>query len=193
MANASQVISGNIGKESVALSQNWGASFHDYSLTDGNGNVKKVDFQDIMVSVSQYRAISVEDEVTPLTRRIKDRNAYLDKLGASLAEMTKIQSSFSSEAKGSDTSGDVLSDSTYAVLAKMGITKYVNGNRKVTKANTEAIIQEIKSKIDGLNNRAQADMTRLQGLVDRRDESYSTASSLMTAVSDTRSTTIRNM
>jgi hypothetical protein len=47
--------------------------------------------------------------------------------------------------------------------------------------------------IDGRNNKAQTDMTRLQSLVDRRDESYSTASNLMTAVSDTRSNLIRNL
>jgi hypothetical protein len=36
-------------------------------------------------------------------------------------------------------------------------------------------------------------MSRLQSLVDRRDESYSTATNLMTAVSDTRANLIRNL
>jgi hypothetical protein len=36
-------------------------------------------------------------------------------------------------------------------------------------------------------------MTRLESLVDRRDEAYSTASDLMNKVSDTRSTLIGNM
>ena len=47
--------------------------------------------------------------------------------------------------------------------------------------------------IDGMNNEAQKDMSRLQSLVDRRDESYSTATNLMNAVSDTRSNLIRNL
>ena len=51
----------------------------------------------------------------------------------------------------------------------------------------------VKSEIDGLNNEAQTDMTRLQSLVDRRDESYSTATNLMTSISDTRSNVIRNL
>ena len=42
-------------------------------------------------------------------------------------------------------------------------------------------------------NEAQTDMTRPQSLVDRRDESYSTATNLMTSISDTRSNVIRNM
>ena len=51
----------------------------------------------------------------------------------------------------------------------------------------------VQKKIDGLNNAAQTDMTRLQSLVDRRDESYSTATNLMSAISDTRSNLIRNL
>ena len=47
--------------------------------------------------------------------------------------------------------------------------------------------------IDSRNNEAQTDKTRLQSLVDRRDESYSTATNLMSAVSDTRSNLIRNL
>jgi hypothetical protein len=51
----------------------------------------------------------------------------------------------------------------------------------------------VKSKVDGLNNESQTDMTRLQSLVDRRDESFSTATNLMSTVSDTRSNLIRNL
>ena len=36
-------------------------------------------------------------------------------------------------------------------------------------------------------------MTRLQSLVDRRDESFTTATTLMTNVSDTRDNAIKNM
>ena len=57
----------------------------------------------------------------------------------------------------------------------------------------EGIIQKLKSVIDGQNNQAQTDMTRLQSLVDRRDESYSTATNLMTAISDTRGNLIQNL
>ena len=55
------------------------------------------------------------------------------------------------------------------------------------------MIQNVKSKIDSLNNASQTDMSRLQSLVDRRDESYSTATNLMTSISDTRSNLIRNL
>ena len=48
-------------------------------------------------------------------------------------------------------------------------------------------------KIDALNNEGQKDMTRLQSIVDRRDEAFSTASDLMSKIGDTRSNAIRNM
>ena len=51
----------------------------------------------------------------------------------------------------------------------------------------------MKSKIDALNNEAQKDMTRLESLVNRRDEAFSTASDLMGKIGDTRSNAIRNM
>jgi uncharacterized coiled-coil DUF342 family protein len=66
-------------------------------------------------------------------------------------------------------------------------------DRYLWKSYTEMFIQKTKSKIDTLNNESQTDMTRLQSLVDRRDESYNTATTLMTNVSDTRSNAIRNL
>ena len=66
-------------------------------------------------------------------------------------------------------------------------------NRKMTKYEVEEWLQKVKSKIDALNNESEKDMSRLESLVDRRDESYSTASDLMSKVSDARSTLIGNL
>ena len=57
----------------------------------------------------------------------------------------------------------------------------------------EYYLKLVKSKIDALNNESQTDMSRLQSLVDRRDESFTTASNLMSAISDTRGNLIRNL
>ena len=43
-------------------------------------------------------------------------------------------------------------------------------------------MQLVKSKIDSCNNQSQTDMTRLQSLVDRRDQSFTSATELMTNV-----------
>ena len=174
-------------QEPVALSQNWGVSFSDFKV-DG----EKVDFQDLMIVISEKRAVTVEGEVAPLTTRINKRNASLDKLGSALADLTKVQADFKSDAKGDDRSSQEISETTKTTLStEIGGLNF--DNRKMLKREVEEWIQRVKSKIDALNNKAQTDMTRLQSLVDRRDESYSTASNLMTSVSDTRSNLIRNL
>ena len=56
-----------------------------------------------------------------------------------------------------------------------------------------AAVKAVKEKVDSLTQQQQRDMIDLQTLVNRRDVSYSTASNLMTSVSDTRSNLIRNL
>ena len=171
----------------VHLSTDWGVQFSDYSI-----NGKPFDFQDLMVAVAENRAVTVEGEVSPLTMRIKIRNSQLEALGSALAELTKVQSNFASDDKGDARSGIAISDTAYNTLSTV-IGGMNFDNHKMLKREVEEWIQRCKSKIDGLNNQAQTDMTRLQSLVDRRDESYSTATNLMSAISDTRSNLIRNL
>jgi hypothetical protein len=186
-------------QSAVALSQSWGVSFSDYKV---NGQL--VDFQDLMIVISEKRAVTVEGEVTPLTARIKNRNAELDKLGSLLAIFTKAQANFKSDAAGSDTTGvSGITSDQWQLLRQAYIKRGGDdpgatwrpswANDNWSKSSIEGVIQALKSMIDTRNNEAQTDMTRLQSLVDRRDESYSTASNLMSAVSDTRSNLIRNL
>ena len=186
-------MAGTIGSNSVSLSENWGnIQFYDYTF---NGN--RMDFQDLMIAVSEKRAVTVEGEVTPMTTRIRTRNTYLDQLGSALAEATKKEAEFESSAAGTTTMSGWFSAATTATIRKAGGATYFHtdhgSSADTTKAGIAGIIQVLKSTIDGLNNEAQTDMSRLQSLVDRRDESYSTATNLMTAVSDTRSNLIRNL
>lgn len=204
-----------IESNSVTLSQNWGTiTFNDYTFAG-----KMVDFQDLMVAVAEKRAVAVEGEVTPMSVRMRARNKFLDDLGNVLAELTKIEASFDGEDDGSLDMGGWMTDTTGELLRyRLGTSCTVynsSGDRpsdskkradfyqagwvtdgKSYSANKKTIagmIQNVKSKIDSLNNASQTDMSRLQSLVDRRDESYSTATNLMTAISDTRSNLIRNL
>ena len=187
-------------QDPLTLSQNWGnVSFSDF--TYGN---KPVDFQDLMIEICQNRAVTVEGEVNPLTTRIKTRNSDLDKLGSLLAIFTKAQAAFASDAKGTDTTSvSGIKQEQWYWLRKVYVKQGGNdpgvtwnsswANSSYSKTSVEGIIQALKSTIDGLNNEAQTDMTRLQSLVDRRDQSYSTASNLMSSISDSRSALIRNL
>ncbi len=174
----------NITSESVALSQSWGVSFGDYRYDSA-----KVDFQDLMVLVAENRATVVEGEVTPLSTRIRNRNEDLELLGKALSELTGAQASLDSDAE-----GNTHSSFTFSADVKERVKKLTNHNLddNETKKWVEYFVQSVKSEIDALNNVSQKDMTRLQSLVDRRDEAFSTATNLMTDVSDTRSNLIRN-
>ena len=175
-----------ITTNNVRLSQTWGAEFGDYSLGS-----EHIDFQDIMIAISERRATSVEREVTPLATRIQNRNKTLEDLGNVLADLTKLQAQFDSDSKGDARKGSLQPSSKTILLSVFGSLNW--DNLQMTKAEVEEWLQKVKSKIDALNNEAQKDMTRLESLVNRRDEAFSTASDLMSKISDTRSNAIRNM
>lgn len=194
----------------------WGVQAGDYNVTI-NSKTNTMDFQDLLVKFSKNRAVAVEGEVEPLTVRINQRNKRLDELGEVLSELTKIQTEFESDDKGDRDMHSWMSNKTGAVLESLGYTPsyyakesdrpkdneeradfyhvgWKSENRySANKKTIEGMLSRVKSEIDSLNNEAQTDMTRLQSLVDRRDESYSTATNLMTSISDTRSNVIRNM
>lgn len=175
-----------IAPENVRLSQSWGVQFGDFYL-DG----KHTDFQDLMIAISQNRATAVEGEVKPLSTKITNRNKTLEDLGNVLADLTKLQAQFDNDSKG-DTRKGSLQRSSQIILENVFGT--LNFSRlDMTKAEVEEWLQKVKSKIDALNNEAQKDMTRLESLVNRRDEAFSTASDLMSKIGDTRSNAIRNM
>lgn len=175
-----------IATNNITLSQTWGASFGDYKL-----NGKSVDFQDIMIAIAENRATSVEGEVKPLSTRITNRNKTLENLGNVLADLTKLQAQFESDDDGDKRRGYLQQSSKDILISLFGSLDW--SDLHMTKYEVEEWLQKVKSKIDALNNEAQKDMTRLQSLVDRRDEAFSTASDLMSKIGDTRSNLIRNL
>ena len=167
------------------LTSLWGINAYEYKISG-----KQVDFQDLMVSISEKRAVTVEGEVNPLTTRIRARNALLEKLGTALSELSAAQATLKNDATGDTRSSYTFTSQTKNTVKDLTGTNLDNDE---TKKWLEYFVQRVKSKIDALNNESQTDMSRLQSLVDRRDESYSTATNLMTSISDTRSNLIRNL
>ena len=198
------------------IENRWGVKAGDYNVTL-NSQTDMMDFQDLLVKFSKNRAVAVEGEVEPLTVRINQRNKRLDELGEVLSELTKIQTEFESDDKGDRDMHSWMSNKTGSVLESLGYSPSYyakesdrpkdneeradfykvgwNGDNQYSanKKTIEGMLSRVKSEIDALNNEAQTDMTRLQSLIDRCDESYSTATNLMTSVSDTRSNVIRNL
>ena len=192
-----------IAPQAVTLSQNWGLTACDYEYRDYNRVAKKfetvkVDFQDLMVRVGSSKAAVVEGEIAPMATRMRSRNSYLSQLGTVLAKLTKVQATFSGDDSGSKTANIDLTADEYTLLLNIPaasgmIHKSDDGKYYATKAEYEGLVQAVKGEMDKENNLAQTDMTRLQSLVDSRDDSYSTATNIMSAISDTRSNLIGNL
>ncbi|MCQ2368507.1 MAG: hypothetical protein MJ109_05815 [Kiritimatiellae bacterium] len=195
MANTAEQI-GRVAVAEDRFMANWGVKVYDYSHRGVH-----VDLQDMLVSIAQRRALAIEDEVIPLQKIISKRNERLQKYGTVLSKLTELQTQYAGE----DTSGKSVSlsgvinssftaDDFNAIMKTVGYDGVVTGSTlSMSKAAVEGAVARIKSNIDEMNNAAQKDMTRLQAVVDRRDESFSTATTLMTSVSDTRSSTIKNL
>lgn len=188
-----------ITTEAVKLSMDWGVTANDYQYTDynrvsGRFETVKVDFQDLMVRVGARKAVVVEGEITPMATRMRTRNTYLANLSTILAELTRVQAGFSGEDSGSKEATVSLTADLLALLRAIPkASDMIDANGKTTKAKLEGLVQAVKGEMDKENNAAQTDMTRLQSLVDTRDDSYSTATSMMSAISDTRSNLIGNL
>ena len=194
---ADQITSTPITRNEIDLFKTrWGTTVYDYSL-----NGASVDFQDLMVAISEHRATAVEAEVGPLSTRMRARNQELNLLGSLLATFSETQAKFAHDADGD---AKALVKGVTAEMVPLGSEAYRRKggtpqsnlswwNEPWSKSSVEGMVSMLKNMIDERNNAAQTDMTRLQSLVDRRDESFTTATTLMTNVSDTRSNAIRNM
>ena len=154
-----------------------------------------------MVTTLRYAASTVSSatadagkmsrEPSFFSTKITNRNKTLEDLGNVLADLTKLQAQFDNDSKGDTRKGSLQPSSKTILLSVFGSLNW--DNLQMTKAEVEEWLQKVKSKIDALNNEAQKDMTRLESLVNRRDEAFSTASDLMGKIGDTRSNAIRNM
>ena len=184
--------------DSIPVARNrfamWGVTVSDYRV-DGVA----VDFETIVVGRATGQALTIEQEVEPLASIARVRNNKLKRLGEALANLANVQATFKPDQEGGAWSGNVITEKTQREVDKLydgsslfdkdaGASMY-----KITKANCERAIQLVKSEMDKLNNLAQADTTRLQSLVSSRDEKFSIASTIMSAVSEARTNVIRAM
>ena len=169
----------------------WGVKVYDYKYLG-----VKVDLQDLLVTITQHRATSIENEVMPLQEIISRRNKRLEHYGAVLQKLTELQATYTGQEDGTtehkvNIDGVLTEDFTeadfWATLKEIGYSGGPGLELVLAKSQVEGAVARCKNDIDEMNNDSQRDMTRLQSLVDRRDESYSAATSLMTSVSDTRS------
>lgn len=158
----------------------FGIAANDY-YRDG----ERVDLQDLLTGIAVVRANAVENQIKPFSAMMRNRNRQLDEYGELLAKLNKIETSFKEDDEGGARSSITFSKKEAEQLTNLGVAG-CNSGYAPTRAETQEMLQLVKSAMDGLNNRAQMDMTRLQGLVEKRDQSFTKAAELLKDVSDSR-------
>ena len=171
--------------ESVNVTTCRATALFGIEANDYYRNGERVDLQDLLTGVAVTRAFAVEGQITPLSTMMCNRNRQLDEYGEVLAKLNKIETAFGEDDDGGARSSYSLTAKEAEMLTNLGVTG-CHAGYSPTRAETQEMLQLVKSAMDGLNNRAQKDMTRLQGLVDRRDQSFTKAAELLKDVSDSR-------
>ena len=165
-----------------------GISAYDYRR-----NGVQVDLQDLLTDVTVGRARAVEAEIKPLSDIMRHRNKKLDQYGELLAKLNKIQTSFKSADKDEPDKKSTVALTSDEIRLLEEISNKTIASQYPTKPETEEYIQLVKSAIDGMSNRSQTDMTRLQALVEKRDQTYTKAAEFLKDIVDSRSKTITAM
>ena len=149
---------------------------------------EQIHIQDLATKLSVARAQRVRDEMNPLSEMMRARNRQSEKYGFLLAKINKMQANFDPEAQGNTQADEPLTAEDADLLQKIGYD--AKADEKPSKALVQEYLQAVKAKIDSLNNRSQLDMNRAQSLMETSDGSYETASNLLTALVESRGTTI---
>lgn len=175
----------------------WNATFYEYDYVDPvkgvvTADTAGIDLETLTIRVANRRATVIESQVEPMSVRMNQRNRELDYLGEALADMSGFSAKFVANDDGvyEDVTSNISAEGVKG-LALVGVT-VSEGSNTLSKDKVDSWTQKLKTAMDSRNNATSLDMSRLESLVDRRDEAYSTSSSLSQKIAETRNTTIKN-
>ena len=187
----------------TSVSERWTITPVEYWVpvkgVDGTVKTEKVDFQDLMVNVAEQRAAILEAEVDPLAKRIKARNTKLEQIGMALSELSGVSAEFEDEKEleSHEAFGDAaiaIFEEVYKIAGGSAPSDLTaTGKHTITKSSIDDVTQKLKTWSERLNNDSQLNMSRMQTLVEHRDQSYNTATTMMNHISDARGFTIKSM
>lgn len=176
----------------TGFEERWNISVVEYQMPV-NGKNTKVDFQDLMVNVAENQALAIEQEVQPQAIRVKKRTERLKVCGDAMAELSAFKFDTKDDANPQSKNSCKISEATAKILRELtGNPWSASSSTKLYKSDVDSGNQYLKSESDKLNNQQQLSMSRLESLVQSRDQNFNTASTLMTHVSETRGNTIKS-
>lgn len=169
--------------ESIKIDGNvvYGVEQMAYSV---NG-VKDLNLGDAIAHVSLNRAVATEEVASSFAKALKLRHKKLEDLGRAMALITEDISRLA---------GKKVTTKVGKNLEVMTIAKRYGINRSIeTLGDWQKLQSDLQYAIDREDNDLQQDMVTLQSLGSKRDQAYSTASSLMKKFNKGLADTIRQI
>ena len=153
------------------------------------------DFASAIAIASLAESTAIEVEASAYADVLRARQAKLSKLGDAIAILSQAIATM--KTGGGQTPSDKSDampalNTASSILSQYGVSLPVSGD-KVTRGDAERARNNAQYAMDMENNDMQQDMITLQGLVSKRDNSFSTAAKVMKKISSTTTSITRSI
>jgi hypothetical protein len=150
------------------------------------------DLETVMLSLSYERANTLDGVVQAQVQDMKDRNASIQKIQKALQE---IRSRKPSEDKKGKKFDPPLSTETLNTLKEYGLEDNLTDDD--TKLNSDgayaSLTENLKTEIDKQSSNSQLDMIKLQGLINKRNQTVELMTNLLQKFSQLQEKIVGNI
>ncbi|MGE8689086.1 MAG: hypothetical protein ACN6PJ_18215 [Achromobacter sp.] len=185
----------------------------------GQIDLSSVDLETALMMVQGERVKLLDAQLQNQINEVQKRNTEIGKLNEAMNSLNALAGLFKSGKDGgtkmkdgeipdwnkagteNDNRYNQMRDAMWKAMGEAGMDlntdkyqlKVDGGVSNVTKGSIETAIQAIKNKVDALSNTQQMDMTRLQGMTNKRNEAFDVMTNFIKKMQDSRSSIIGNM
>jgi hypothetical protein len=168
------------------------------------GDIKGLDLETAMMAIQSQRANLLENQLKTQMEGIQKRNDDIAALNTLLGDLKKFRPAGTDKEKWGNLGATVAEGkANYARVKAVGLPM-PSGADEVNEAGGNGIYdakqktydawnEEIKGKIDSLNNGQQMDMLRMQSLTNKRNEAFDLMTNFIKKMADSRSSVLGNM
>ena len=152
-----------------------GAVFRQAQATANRLTRANMNIPELIMAIQMERANILEQQVMDQMEDMQKRNEWLREANAALAQLRVARPNGTDEVKGygSFTDANGNSKSVKEWMDQNGVQIENTGSDSQGKQfEFDAAIQNLKASIDTANTNSQMDMVRLQGLMDKRNQTF---------------------
>jgi len=171
----------------------YGTKVVTYSFNGESGKC----FADVLALASMQQSYSIENLSLAYSDVVELRQKKVTELGDALATLVEAAASVPvKERKSTDKTRVSDTSKMYKaqeILKKYDITFTLDENGQSTYKEADLRRNDVQTEVDTENNDLQRTMTALEGLLNKRDNSFSTSSKIIDKNNTTAKTTIKSM